>query len=148
MHRLQWSLAGVLLLGLVSGSGAQETKDGWIVLFNGKDTAGWKLRQEKTTNGWVAENDELHCIKPHGGNDLLTERKFTDFELRIEFQATGNSGVYLQGRYEIQVNNDYNAKPKLVEKDGKKIEVWSKSQCGAIYGRIAPSKNMAKPPKE
>jgi hypothetical protein len=191
MHRLQWSLAGLLLLGLVCASSAQETKDGWIVLFNGKDTAGWKLRQEKFTttkivdaegkiipgakqkgklivdnkgneiagakavqetianpNGWLAENDELRCVKPHGGNDLLTERKFTDFELHIEFQATSNSGVYLQGRYEIQVNNDYNAKPKIVEKDGKKIEVWDTHQCGAIYGRIAPSKNMAKPPKE
>ena len=49
MHRLRWSLSGVLLLGLVSWSGAQESKDGWIVLFNGKDTAGWKLRQEKIT---------------------------------------------------------------------------------------------------
>jgi hypothetical protein len=183
-------LAGVLLLGLGSGSGAG-TKAGWITLFNGKDTSGWKLRQEKITitkfldasgkeipgakkkgklivdkkgneiegakavqetivnpSGWVAENDELRCVKPHGGNDILTEQKFTDFELHIEFQATSNSGVYLQGRYEIQVNNDYNTKPKIVEKDGKKIEVWDTHQCGAIYGRIAPSKNMSKPPKE
>ncbi len=148
MHWLRWSLTGVFLLGLVSSPSAQETKDGWIVLFNGKDTAGWRLRQEKTTDGWIAENDELRCVKPHGGNDLLTEQKFTDFELHIEFQATSNSGVYLQGRYEIQVNNDYKAKPKIVEKDGKKIEVWDTHQCGAIYGLIAPSKNMAKPPKE
>lgn len=191
MHRLRWLLAGVLLFGLISGSGAKGTKAGWINLFNGKDTTGWKLRQEKITltkfvdadgkvipgakkkgklivdkkgeeipgakavqetianpNGWVAENDELRCVKPHGGNDILTEKKFTDFELHIEFQATSNSGVYLQGRYEIQVNNDYKTKPKIVEKDGKKIEVWDTHQCGAIYGRIAPSKNMAKPPKE
>ncbi|HMF15616.1 MAG TPA: family 16 glycoside hydrolase [Gemmataceae bacterium] len=190
MHRLRWLLAGVLLLGLGSGSGAG-TKAGWITLFNGKDTGGWKLRQEKITvtkfldasgkeipgakkkgklivdkkgneiegakavqetiinpSGWVAENDELRCVKPHGGNDILTDQKFTDFELHIEFQATSNSGVYLQGRYEIQVNNDYNTKPKIVEKDGKKTEVWDTHQCGAIYGRIAPSKNMSKPPKE
>jgi len=189
MHRLQWSLASVLLLGLVSSSGAGGSD--WIALFNGKDTAGWKLRQEKITitkffdaegkeipgakkkgklivdkkgneiegakvvqetianpSGWIAENGELRCVKPHGGNDILTKQKFTDFELHIEFQATSNSGVYLQGRYEIQVNNDYNAKPKIVEKNGKNIEVWSNTQCGAIYGKIAPSKNMAKPPKE
>jgi hypothetical protein len=191
MHRLRWLLAGVLLLGLVARSIAQETKDGWIVLFNGKDTSGWKLRQEKTTltkfvdadgklipgakkkgklivdkkgeeipgakavqetvpnyNGWVVVDNELRCVKPHGGNDILTSQKFTDFVLHIEFQATSNSGVYLQGRYEIQVNNDYKTKPKIVEKNGKKIEVWDTHQCGAIYGRIAPSKNMAKPPKE
>ena len=37
--------------------------------------------------GWSAIKGELHCDKPHGGNDLLTEQKFTDFELHIEFQA-------------------------------------------------------------
>ena len=54
----------------------------------------------------------------------------------------------LQGRYEIQVDNSYKAKPKWVEKGGEKVAVWDTHQCGAIYGRIAPSKNMARPPKE
>jgi len=99
-------------------------------------------------SGWTAEKGDLLCVKPHGGNDLLTEQKFTDFDLHIEFQATSNSGVYLQGRYEIQVNNDYGAKPKIIEKDGKKVAVFDTHQCGAIYGLIAPSKNMAKPPTE
>ena len=74
--------------------------------------------------------------------------KFTDFALHIEFQATSNSGVYLQGRYEIQVDNSYGRKPKLIEKDGKKIEMLDTHQCDAIYGLIAPSKNMAKKPME
>jgi hypothetical protein len=98
--------------------------------------------------GWMVKDGELLCHQPHGGNDLLTEHQFTDFELHIEFQATSNSGVYLQGRYEIQVDNSYNAKPKYVEKGGQKVAVWDSHQCGAIYGLIAPSKNMAKPPKE
>jgi hypothetical protein len=99
-------------------------------------------------SGWTVKKGELVCSKPHGGNDLVTEQKFTDFELHIEFQATSNSGVYLQGRYEIQVDNSYKAKPKFVEKNGEKVAVWDTHQCGAIYGRIAPSKNMARPPKE
>jgi len=109
-----------------------------------------KAVQETIPNplGWVAANGELVCNMPHGGNDIYTEQKFTDFELHIEFQATSNSGVYLQGRYEIQVDNSLGAKPKLIEKDGKKIESLDSHQCGAVYGRIAPSKNMAKSPKE
>jgi hypothetical protein len=185
----------VLFSAFLGGAFAGDGKDDWIVLFNGKDTAGWKLRGEKITVakfvdadgkqiagakvakvggqnvivnkageevkdakkvqetmpnflGWSVVKDELVCDKPHGGNDILTERKFTDFELHIEFQATSNSGVYLQGRYEIQVENSFGAKPKLVEKDGKKIETLDTHQCGAIYGRIAPSKNMAKKPME
>src|SRR5205807_7799777 len=92
-------------------------------------------------SGWDVEKETLICSKPHGGNDLLTEKKFTDFELHIEFQATSNSGVYLQGRYEIQIDNSLNAKPG---KDGK----LPNNMCGAIYGQIPPSKNMAKPPME
>src|SRR5207244_6612573 len=114
-----------------------------IVDKTGEEIADAKAVQETITNpnGWIAENEELRCVKPHGGNDILTERKFTDFELHIEFQATSNSGVYLQGRYEIQIDNSLNAKPG---KDGK-LPV---GMCGAIYGQIPPSKNMAKPPKE
>jgi hypothetical protein len=185
----------VLFSAFFGGAHAQDGKDDWIVLFNGKDTSGWKLRGEKITVtkfldaegnpiagakvakvggkdaivsktgeeikgakkvqetlpnflGWSADKGELVCDKPHGGNDILTERKFTDFELHIEFLATSNSGVYLQGRYEIQVDNSFGAKPKLVDKDGKKVEVFDTHQCGAIYGRIAPSKNMAKKPTE
>lgn len=183
-----WILIGSSLLA--TGGDAD-----WLILFNGKDTTGWKLRAEKVQvtrfvdaegkvisgarkgkvnhrdaildkagkeiegakavtetvanpSGWMAENGELINQKPHGGNDLLTEQKFTDFELHIEFQATSNSGVYLQGRYEIQVDNSFGVKPKTVEKDGKQVAVFDTHQCGAIYGRIAPCKNMAKPPKE
>src|SRR5262249_27033139 len=98
-------------------------------------------KQAHNPSGWIVEKGELLCVKPHGGNDILSEKTFTDFELHIEFQATSNSGVYLQGRYEIQVDNSLNAKPG---KDGK----LPNTMCGAIYGQIPPSKNMAKPPME
>jgi hypothetical protein len=121
-----------------------------IVDKQGKEIPGAKALSEIVPNesGWTVEDGILVCSKPHGGNDIYTADKFTDFELHVEFKATSNSGVYLQGRYEIQINDDHKAKPKIVEKDGKKIEVWDSHQCGAIYGRIAPSKNMAKPPNE
>lgn len=100
------------------------------------------------TGGWkVEEGGILSCGNGHG-TDIYTEQKFTDFELHIEFQGNANSGVYLQGRYEIQVDSSFGAKPKIVEKDGQKIEMFDTHQCGAIYGFIAPSKNMAKPKGE
>jgi len=40
---------------------------------------------------------------------LVTDQKFSDFELHIEFQGTGNSGVYLQGRYEIQIDDSFDS---------------------------------------
>jgi hypothetical protein len=121
-----------------------------IVDAKGVELKDAKAVQETVPNpsGWEVKNGELICTKPHGGNDILTEQKFTDFELHIEFQATSNSGVYLQGRYEIQVDNSFGVKPKLVERNGEKVLAFDTHQCGAIYGQIAPSKNMAKPPKE
>ncbi len=123
-------------------------KDGKTIIVdkNGEEIKDAKVVEMTVDNpsGWTVEKEELISSKPHHGNDLLTDEKFTDFALHVEFQATSNSGVYLQGRYEIQINNDEKAKPKLVEKDGKQVEVWDTHICGAIYGRIAPSKNMCK----
>jgi len=122
-----------------------------IVDAEGKELKDAKAVQEKVPNptgGWKVENMELISGVGGHGSDLYTDQKFTDFELHIEFLATANSGVYLQGRYEIQVDNSINEKPKLVEVDGKKVEQLSKTMCGAIYGKIPPSKNMSKKPAE
>src|SRR5207247_586703 len=84
----------------------------------------------------VEEGGILSCGNGPHGSDLFTEQKFTDFELHVEFQGNNNSGVYLQGRYEIQVDNSYGAKPKIIEKDGKKIESLDSHQCGALDGKV------------
>src|SRR5262249_33574954 len=117
----------------------------------GKELPGVKAVTEQVANptgGWKVDNGVLICGTGPRGSDLYTEKKFTDFELQIEFQATANSGVYLLGLYEIQTANSKNVKPTVTEKDGKKVESLPKGMCGAVYGRIAPSKNMAKDPKE
>jgi hypothetical protein len=121
-----------------------------VVSADGNEIKDARIITERVPNemGWAVKDNELICVKPHHGNDIYTEQTFTDFELHVEFQATGNSGVYLQGRYEIQVNNDYKVTPKIEEKDGKKIETLPNTMCGAIYGRIPPSENMGKPPME
>lgn len=226
--RTRVAVLGVVLLAMAAGLHAedkktQDNKDGWIELFNGNDTKGWKLRGEKITvmkfldgegkviegarkgkvdqkevivdskgkelkdaklndkkvivdgegkeikgaklakvggrdaildpkgkeikgakaephvkdnpSGWTVEKGVLVCSSPHAGNDLLTEKKFTDFELHVEFLSTSNSGVYLQGRYEIQVIDDHGKAP-------------GKNSCGSLYGQIAPTKNVNKKPPE
>ena len=153
-------------VGKVSGKAALVDADGKpipgarILKIGGRDAIvnadGKEMKDAKAipetfanpTGGWKADNAELICGTGPHGSDIFTDQKFTDFQLHIEFLPTSNSGVYLQGLYEIQVNNDLNTKPKVVEKDGKKTEVLPNTMCGAIYGRIPPSKNMAKSPKE
>ena len=82
-------------------------------------------------NQWKVENGIL--INPASGSNLVTDQTFTDFKLHIEFRypAGSNSGVYLRGRYEIQVEDSYGKQPQ-------------KDLLGAVYGFIKPSENVAK----
>src|SRR5271163_3408855 len=70
-------------------------------LFNGKDLSGWE--PDGPANHWKAENGEL--VNESAGANIRTTRKFEDFKLHIEYNCPdlGNSGVYLRGRDEVQV---------------------------------------------
>lgn len=103
-----------------------------IRLFNGTNLNGWKAMGN---NQWKAESGMLRS--PKSGANLVTEKTFNDFKLHIEFRYPkgSNSGVYLRGRYEVQII------------DSKGLEPL-KDYLGAIYGFISPSEMVAKAPGE
>jgi hypothetical protein len=105
-----------------------------VELFDGKDLAGWKARSGGK-HGWVVKDGVLVNAKP--GTDIRTDRTFTDFKLVTEFRYPkgSNSGVYLRGRYEVQIEDNYGQEP-----DSHKI--------GGVYGFLTPSVNAAKKPGE
>jgi hypothetical protein len=143
------AVGGVLLVAASSRAGAQKDEGpkpvpkGAIVLFDGKDLSGWVNRTGEPAR-WKVENGYMEVVPRTG--DILTKEKFGDFQLHVEFwiplmadkkgQARGNSGVYLQGRHEIQVLDSY------------QNETYANGSCGALYGLIAPSKNASKPPEQ
>lgn len=100
-----------------------------IKLLNGKDLTGWHPSGEK--NQWVVESGILKSAAP--GSNLITDASFTDFKLHVEFRYSkhGNSGVYLRGRYEVQILEENSISPP-------------KGTLGAVYGFIAPSELVAK----
>jgi hypothetical protein len=102
-----------------------------MVLFNGRDLTGWKQRNSGVKNGWQVRDSLLVNATP--GNDLLTERLFTDFKLHAEFRYPkgSNSGLYLRGRYEVQIEDSHGEEP-----DSHRI--------GGVYGFLTPSVNAAK----
>lgn len=105
-----------------------------INLFNGKDLSGWKA--VGNTNQWEVRNGVL--TSPHSGANLISERTFTDFKLHVEFryQKGSNSGVYLRGRYECQIeDSDKETHPSSVLYSG-------------IYGFLAPSEINALGPNQ
>jgi hypothetical protein len=114
--------------------------DGFRPLFNGKDLTGWKLRNPQGTPSWSVKDGILVNDVSGGkhGTDLVSEQKFRDFALRYEYQIAkgANSGVYLRGRYEIQVLDDHaRGKP-------------SKGGNGAIYNTAPVAKFASKPAGE
>jgi hypothetical protein len=116
---------------------------GAIVLFDGKDTSKWTKSNGKDEVKWtLRDGGVMEGVKDHG--DIITKEKFDgSFKLHVEFrvpyepagsgQGRGNSGVYVQGRYEVQVLDSYGLKSK-------------NNDCGAIYEVAAPAVNACKAP--
>ncbi len=103
-----------------------------IPLFNGKDLSGWKMKGPGTTV-WKVESGNL--ITPGNGPELINDSKFEDFKLHVEFKAdaNSNSGVYLRGRYEVQVETDSAEEPPS-------------HHTGGVYGFLAPVPELPRKP--
>lgn len=105
-----------------------------IPLFNGKDLTGWKMTGTGT-KVWKVEDGNL--ISPGNGLELINDSKFEDFKLHVEFKcaANSNSGVYLRGRYEVQVETD-------------SVEEPPSHHTGGVYGFLAPMPELPRKPEE
>lgn len=102
-----------------------------IVLFDGRDLAGWAPRGGP--NRWRAAGGVLANTGP--GANLVTTRAFEDFKLHLEFRVPpgGNSGVYLRGRYEVQIEDD--EVPAAARRDAEPAS----THLGGVYGFVAPT---------
>jgi hypothetical protein len=104
-------------------------------LFNGRDLTGWKMSDPGSTTAWKIENGTL--VTPGRGAELITDAKFGDFKLHVEFNCGpgSNSGVYLRGRYELQIEDD-------PEPEGPTM------RTGGVYGFLAPTPEQPRKPGE
>jgi len=107
-----------------------------VKLFDGKDLSGWTPIGDTANSHWVVQDGDLLNEK-HGAN-LKSNEKFTDFKVHFEVSCPddANSGFYLRGRYELQLE---------YEKAGTEPPERS---MGAIYGRLAPSSMLPRKPGE
>lgn len=113
-----------------------------IVLFDGKNLDAWTKTDGKTPAAWKLLDGGV--MQVNGTGNIISREKFDGkFKLHVEFrvpyepkgtgQARGNSGVYVQGRYEVQVLDSYGLQSK-------------NNDCGAIYGIAAPLVNACRAP--
>lgn len=97
-----------------------------VKLFDGKDLNGWHLLDKSKAGTWKVENGLL--VSTGHGTELVTNSKFEDFKLHVEFKCgpSSNSGVFLRGRYEVQVETDSVAEP-------------NSHHTGGVYGFLDPT---------
>jgi len=112
-----------------------------IVLFDGTDVSAWRS-EDGTPAGWVVRDGAMEAVP--GAGFVFTRREFGDVQLHIEWaaptppkdtgQGRGNSGVFLMGKYELQVLDSYHN------------DTYPDGQAGAAYGQYPPLVNAALPP--
>jgi hypothetical protein len=104
-----------------------------VNLIRPNDLGGWRPIQGE--NQWAVSNGVLSNAR--SGANLVTDQSFGDFRLHVEFRYPkgSNSGVYLRGRHEVQIEDNFGLDPDLV-------------RFGAVYGFIVPSEMAARQPGE
>ena len=116
-----------------------------IVLFNGKDLSAWVNSSTKGPAEWTVNSDGSFTVNKKSG-DIQTKQEFENYQLHIEWsipvnisgesQARGNSGVYMQGQYEVQILDNYQS------------ETYANGQAGSIYKQSKPLVNAMRKPGE
>ena len=103
-----------------------------VQLFDGKDLKEWHMSDPKLP-AWTVEDGIL--VSPGRGAELISDRKFEDFKLHVEFNCAkgANSGVYLRGRYEVQIEDD-------------PVPEGPSMRTGGVYGFLAPSPEQPRRP--
>ena len=125
-----WQWIGIKAPALIKTEAPKWGKP--IQLFNGKDLTGWKMSASGPPV-WTVQNGLL--ISPGHGPELISNAKFQDFKLHIEFNCgkDANSGVYIRGRYEVQIETESESEPPS-------------HHTGGVYGFLTPTPELPRKP--
>lgn len=133
----------VVTPGTTTANAAMTAPSDAIVLFDGKDLSQWQT-DKGAPAGWDVKDGVMTVNKPKG--DIVTKQAFGDFQLHIEWriptnitgasQARGNSGIFLQDQYEVQVLDNFES------------QTYVNGQAGSIYKQSPPLVNAMRKPGE
>ena len=136
----------------------KEKEEGWILLFDGKTTDGWRGYQKETfPKGWSIENGALKCnasgrgeAGARDGGDIIYDKKFSDFYLKLEWKISegGNSGIFYLGQEKLETI--WRTAPEMQVLDNERHPDAKKGkngnrQAGSLYDLIPARPQNAKP---
>ncbi len=137
IHDMKRPMSPVVTPGAEDGQPPSDA----VVLFDGKDLSQWVVDKDGSEAKWKVENGYMEVNKT---GSIRTKQPLGDIQLHIEWmtpnppqgegQHRGNSGIYLMGKYEVQVLDSYNSK------------TYADGQAGALYGQFPPLVNACRPP--
>ena len=120
--------------------------DDATVLFDGKDLSKWNAKWSDKESGWQINKDGSVTVVFDGSGGIETKENFGSVQLHVEWktsedishknQSRSNSGVFLQGRYEIQILDSY------------KSPTYVNGQAGSVYKQYIPLVNASRKPGE
>jgi hypothetical protein len=104
-----------------------------VQLFDRRSFAGWTFDNPSKSSSWVVKGESL--VNESAGSNIATDKSFQDFKLHIEVNCptNANSGIYLRGRYEVQVEDD-------------SIQEPPSHHMGAVYGFLVPNPEQPRRP--
>ena len=125
---------------------AEEKADGFVLLFDGKTTDGWRgFQKDHATERWIVEDGTLHFNpKAKGdGGDIMIEKKYSDFHLKMEWkiEEAGNSGILYLGSEDTMYHDMYTTAPEMQVLDNAahpdaKMGTNGNRQAGSLYDLI------------
>lgn len=144
-----------------TGDASAKAAEEWIILFDGSSTDEWRGYNKETfpQNGWVVEEGTLHVMgsgrgEAGGGGDIITKRKFSNFELELEWKVSegGNSGVFYLAQ-EIEGEPIWKSAPEMQILDNErhldaKLGVDGNRQSSSLYDILPAVPQNAKPAGE
>lgn len=157
-------LSGVLVIGLATSCGSKGTAkkdDGFVSIFDGKTTTGWRGYNKPAfpAAGWEVVDGTLHCIgsgtgEAGSGGDIIYDKKLSNFELDLEWKISegGNSGIFILGQ-EIDSVPIYESAPEMQILDNDKhpdakLGVDGNRMAGSLYDLIPAKPQNTKPAGE
>jgi hypothetical protein len=132
---------------------AQEKREGWNLLFDGKTTDGWHVYNKgKIQTAWTVQHGELHC-KPDDytaqRGDLVSDKQYENYDLKFDWKIAkaGNSGVFINVQERKDIPTAWSSGPEyqLLEKSHHDHDANPAKRAGCMYN-LYPQKNSV-PPK-
>lgn len=124
----------------------EEKKNGWTLLFNGKDMSQWRnFKSDSLSQNWVVDNNTMSLTK--GGGDILTKKAYQNFELKIDWKISevGNSGIFVLADERGKYIYSHAPEVQIIDNERHADTDIDSHLSGSIYDLVAAPPSAHKP---